>query len=387
MNNQPPVGTDFANLLISGTVVIVFIAAIWYLVRKAGKNNLTVGQHLNRIFMREESTILIMLIGGMNIMEALVAASIHPQGGSQVNPVARFAMHLMFGFAGAFCAINAPKKIMEFFKDFHYFFALIDKDPKKSKKPKPIIPIIDLLLGLGLLLVSIGLPYANVMIMSTGLGEQEKFRTACWQLLPWIQNHELGISNINYSAMDDMTMVMQASFIALISHVFIAILDGLFAVYERYKYDLHEQDEARTKKGYNMAETAAAGTSTNNPAKPAETGAAGSKPKPAADDPHATQLKYILGFLDLANRDDAHTYYTRALSVMVENVGEASAAMSGNIVTFYNKCKKYNEEDVKDISYTKADLERMKGELGKDIRAFFRDSPKNGGFGMEIVKK
>jgi hypothetical protein len=378
---QQQQGADFANLLISATVVIIFVGSIWYLIRKANKNNLTVGQHLNRIFMREESTILIMLIGGMNIMEALVAASIHPQGGSQVNPVARFAMHLMFGLAGAFCAINAPKKIMEFFKDTTYFFGVVDvKNPKNNRKAKPIIPIIDLLLGLGLLTVSIGLPYGNVLIMSTGLGEADKFHLAIMQLRPWFNNASVGITDPTYSATEHMTMIMQASWIALIAHVFIAVLDGLFALYERNKYDLDKQEEERTRKGYGIESEP---QKSDIDKKITEKG----EKKSEAQKQQSVQLTYLFNFLDIKDQDKKHTYFEAVMKAMADNVGQVSAGMSGSLTEWYDKIVNFNDVVSKDAQYSTEDLKRQREELKVDLLQFFRDKPKDGGFGIDIAKK
>lgn len=378
-------GADFANLLISGTVVILFIGFIWYLIRKANQNKLTVGQHLNRIFMREESTILIMLIGGMNIMEALVAASIHPQGGSQVNPVARFAMHLMFGLAGAFCAINAPKKIMEFFKDWDYFFKVVDaKNPKNNRNAKPMIPLIDIILGLGLLSVSIGLPYANVLIMATGLGEANIFHIACLQLQPWFNNAKIGIADSAYSASEHMSMIMLASFVALIAHVIIAILDGFYALYERNKYDLDVQEEKRSREAYKGPEEVKKTGSTIDEKinKNAE-----EKKEKENNKQESLQLSYLLNFLDIKNQDTKKTYYDKAFKVLAENVGPKGANISGMMMDMYTKAKLFIEDTSKDAQYSTEDLKRKKDEVKEDIREFFRTSPSDGGFGFDVVSK
>ena len=375
---------DIANALISLVVLIAFVTIIYKVSQNASSKKLTLGQFLNHYFMRNETSIILGLVVLMNIMESTVASAIHQAGKTDVNPIARALMHLSFGTISAVCAINAPKKFMEFGKLI--FLQKNDKGVYLDSKGKVVysrgsLMAITFLIGLMLSFLAIILPYWNVRIMATGLGEQSLFDIAVMQIFPWNKNFAMGLPP-NYKAVDLMSMYMQASFYALQAHLLLTVADGLYALYDFLKYRVDSAIEDIESEAYNALygkkpDAKSAGAENKPPVTPPP--AQGSEQNPL-NTTHSKTLTKILEILSIssANRAAALAMFKDAFSRQTQEDIVSVSSVLTEFITAYESLK------AQKTSMGGALFDNNMQDLRLQIREALKRTPKEGGLAIDL---
>lgn len=303
---------DIVNLIISGTLLAMFSYMFYRISSNASNSKLTIGQWLNVYFNRNDTSVILILVCLANIMESLVASSIHKPGEYQINPIARTLMHSSFGFISIVASINAPKKLIE----------LVMVLQENGTKEKPVRfrwlrAFFLLMTFLLLLFLSFVLPYWNVRIMANGLNESKIFDMAINQLNPWFKGYKYGIPT-TYHAIDEMSMYMLASYYALLAHYGLSILDSCYALNERLKYGIDQAEEMHDKKAFSellktdeVKPDAKPGDKKTPPVTPSPAKDAGKEVPPSAPDAPTTpaepdkglaKLREILKFFNLSQQ-------------------------------------------------------------------------------------
>jgi hypothetical protein len=186
--------SDFSLVTVLGlaTIVGIFIA-VWYLKTREVNKGLKAGEVINKYFIEERVFIAIAFVIGMNIAEALTAASISHVGEAPFNQVARFLSHMGIAAMGIMCAIYVP-------------ILLKDLGVVKDKMS-------NLFLLIMMIFGSFFFPFINIVLISGSLKVTPlvvaflRGSSTAWNMLPGIMQVTLGLSA---------------------SHLFAIFLDGLF---------------------------------------------------------------------------------------------------------------------------------------------------------------
>lgn len=212
---------NYSFVMIIGSVLL--IALFWFSRKALEKNpNMTFGDVINKIFVREKVSIFLIALGIINLTEGIMAASITPLGEVPVNPLARVLSHLMISIVSIVFGINTSIIAHKIFK------------PKAEKRA------LGFALFLGYLLASILLPYANLALIANGLKQTAFLNYFILGLNPFNNMAEyyysLGLGYA-YSPWDNMQYVLAVSITLTGVHYFLTFLDGMHTVYDS-KFEL-----------------------------------------------------------------------------------------------------------------------------------------------------
>lgn len=176
---------------------LLMILAIGFWIFSLYKKNpeMTLGEILNKIFLRQKISVFVLTLIFINIAEAIWAASITPVGEIQINPLARIMTHGSVSLVAITCGIYLPSAIRTMLmvkgKEFAQMFVVF----------------------IGVFIGAMGLPYLNALLISGGLKET---------------HHLAKILNGNFTVgFMHMSYAMQATVVALIAHYFFVMLDGI----------------------------------------------------------------------------------------------------------------------------------------------------------------
>jgi hypothetical protein len=190
-----------------GLGTLVALGFILYTIKKSNPNA-SLGDLINILLLREKVTIFIVGAIVANFAEGLMAASIHPVGEQQVNPLARYLVHTTISLVGIVCMLYLPNllKVMA-----------SEKDASRRKGMY--------LLALSLLIGAVMFPFLNLLVMAGGLKEVDYL---IWMLRFW---HPAG----GLYSFEQMSYVLQGSVAATFAHFFLMFIDGLFVVTSTHK--------------------------------------------------------------------------------------------------------------------------------------------------------
>ena len=357
---------DPQTLILSVITLLLLAGAIYGISSGAKKKNLTIGQFINTLFLREESTFVVALIFCLSIGEGMVAGSIVPPTEAGGNPLARMFLHIVFSVTGGIFGVLAMKKLVEAItmifgtKRYHWVFT-----------------IVAFLLSVSLVGASLLLPYINVDIMSSGLGENQLFHIALAQWMPWYDHIDWHVPE-DFNPIDKMSMYMKASYWALIVHYCISFIDGLYAVYEHYKFGVDKIVDAKTKKAFDdMSKEAGV---TDDVKKDNKDEKKPDDKKPSNDVGYLKAVKEVIDFLGLTNKDSANKMVVDA---MQSKTGEDVAHMSAILTQFTDSIKNL---DKKKPSLSPSIYQAQVKELQKKITEKFSAALSDGGFEIALPK-
>jgi hypothetical protein len=205
--------SDFGLVTVLGlaTIVGIFIA-VWYLKTREVNKGLKAGEVINKYFIEERVFIAIAFVIGMNIAEALTAASISHVGEAPFNQVARFLSHMGIAAMGIMCAIYVPILL----KDLGVV----------ADKMSNLFLLIMMIFG------SFFFPFINIVLISGSLKVTPlvvaflQGSATAWNMLPGIMQVTLGLSA---------------------SHLFAIFLDGLFILTKHSRLTTEKPKEDKPK--------------------------------------------------------------------------------------------------------------------------------------------
>ena len=201
-----------------GTITLVGLAILaglvgWVAWLKWKNPDITVGEVINILVLKEKVSIFIFGNIIVNLASAIVAASIHPQGEAEINTLARLLVHGSISVAAIVCNIIWPVLVILVSEE-------ISNQRKKDKKKDRSYTKAGGLIFLTIVLAfgSVGFPLLNLSIIAGGLREVDK--------LYCLLNYCQGYGGIY--AFQQMTYIMQAEVGAMIAHYFLAAVDALW---------------------------------------------------------------------------------------------------------------------------------------------------------------
>ena len=248
--------TDLLNqygmLILSGITIVVLGWLVVIMMREAERKNTTLGEVINAHFLKQFETWLIIVIITLWVTESLIAASIHPLGPNgqptmQINSVARFMSHFGTALVGILMVVAFPKILLEFIESFG---KLQGKSIRKISEWG--FPAFYVLINLGMMFfvawATIRLPFYNIELIGRGLNELHNVEFAWYEMTrPWtkIDYPRLGLPS-DYNPWAQMSFQMFASFLILLCHYVISIMDSLI-ILKKLVHEKIEKTGARTR--------------------------------------------------------------------------------------------------------------------------------------------
>jgi len=218
---QSNVSQELINILGGNTLWAILLSLVTFfgagfMAYKIKKKHpkATFGDIVNFFILREKISAKIIILFLINIAEAAVAASIHPPGQQDPNPVGRFALHLTIAMAGIFCGIYA----------FNLMHILAKKSRSFVKDKKYFKLTILVVLTISVFSAAAYFPYLNVMLIANGVNQT----AICAAFF------DVSISDPlpNWEHFKYMKYILASSCAAVIAHYVLLIIDGLYLLYE-----------------------------------------------------------------------------------------------------------------------------------------------------------
>lgn len=216
------------SLLILATAAFAFYRmAMQVKKRREGDAEYSIGDYINDTLLREQSTFVVFVLFMINIAEGILSASIHPPHETQINPIARFFTHISVALVGILAAVNFAKLCINFLS--HSLFVT-----ERITRNKPWNWIKLLIQGLLVYVVgylAVKLPYWNLSIIATGLGQMNLAEMAFYNTFSFsgsVDFTQYGYDP-DFNPFADMSFQMRASWILVLCHYALAIYDSLLA--------------------------------------------------------------------------------------------------------------------------------------------------------------
>lgn len=337
----------YLGIVILGLMII--IAVIWWIKTLLKNNpNMTIGDLLNVMFMREKLSIFILGAIFLNLVEGFTAASITPIGEAAANPLARILSHTIISIAGITCGLALPST----------FFILFEK---------PKFWAWHFLIFIGSLFGTFYLPWVNLSLIANGLKQTQVLHLYVMDLFPWNNMQNVyarlrlqGIKvPINFNPIDAMPYILAVAVKVTWVHYFLTNLDGAHLILKNKMDAAAKKDNKDDKK---------------NPVDYAK--------DYVKDDPIKALIKfYSNGSLTTKEEE---TYIRLAHQSHDSMETRAKAAVSSKNATYIDMIKSF-EKDYKNSSAE--DKKKRKIEIREDIRTFFGASKQKGeGYGLTLAK-
>ena len=224
---------DDNAMLLMGVVVfggLIFI--ITRMFKEAARRKINIGQVLNEHFVSEHETWIMFTVIGLWITESLIAASIHPIVNGveeqQINAVARFFSHFITALVGIVMVTFMPKVIISLVESFGIVLS------SKGNKKRMGLGIVYIITYFGLFLIvgyaTVRIPLFNIELIAAGLGNLDQLNYAWWELFGKdVDYQRLGLPE-NYDPVRAMSFQMFASWIILLCHYLISLIDAIIVL-------------------------------------------------------------------------------------------------------------------------------------------------------------
>lgn len=238
----------FGSLLILGAAALTF----WRMAkqvkkRQEGDSEYSIGDYINDTLLKEQSTFVVFVLFMINIAEGILSASIHPPHEMQINPIARFFTHVSIALVGILAAVNFAKACIDF---FHHMFFITEKITVR-KVWNWIYALILACVASVIGWLAIYLPYWNLSIIATGLGQMNLAEMAFYNT--FAVGGQIDFTQYGYEAdfnpFANMSFQMRASWILVLCHYALGIYDSLLAVRTWVKQKIRPIRSADEKMG------------------------------------------------------------------------------------------------------------------------------------------
>lgn len=216
--------------VIGSILAFAMLAGLFYWkdqsLKKQGK---TWQEYINNEILDSHVLGMLVLIVAVNLSEGVLAASIEGAGeGHNVNGIARFFAHISISSVSAMLMISAPLQLVKALQ-------AVGQSTKAKKNVQGLVftkAILELLLFVATFGVAIYLPYANYTVIASGLGELEIAQLAFYELMPVFDGRAIKLASgygATYRPLDNMSYTMYASYILMLVHYVVTMLDGMYA--------------------------------------------------------------------------------------------------------------------------------------------------------------
>lgn len=334
----PQVSLDFVTLLGLFSVLSFVGWAVWV---KRKNPTLTFGDIINKIFLIEKVTIFVSALIFIGFSEAVMAASIRPEGEFPINGLARFFGH---------CSIQLPAVVCGI------YFSILLPMIFQAIRDRELVWVNRTILAIVMLVGAVALPWANALLITGGLGEAHLF--------------SLFMRSWDWRIFNSMTYVSKAATIMLVGHYFLTFIDGMMVA-------LGEKDDMR--KALEESMKGKDGRDINEKINDKDEK---SKKQQIKDLPDA--VKYLLKRAGYEEGKDLEGMLGNATKV-IDNLksDQAKANLAGKVSGIYKRIKEFDKGDHSD-----SEKKKQNEKFRKQISSLFSGSPKNGnGFGLNLKKK
>lgn len=379
---------------LTGLIMLALIILIaWRVTRYLSKSNITLGDYLNKNFIREQPTYIVVALIGFCLAEAFLASAIQVEA-EFISPIARTIAHFFIGYIGIVIIIGTPRAASEMAKSWAAFkFKNKKRDPATKKlvlDSNGMVQLIDPLnqekigyffISLVGFLIMIGLdifvPYTALMIIAVGLQKHFEAQMAFLELfVPWFDATkyciEKGIIEAGeiWNTKERMGYTLYASFQVFIFHIFLGFFDGVIALQKEMSSNIELKSKAKNvQKNINDR---------------------GKADKVSADDIQlalediSQPIELLIKYTEVGKNDNWITkkvdHFTEKFYDTVTYPTQAQANLTSRIVKLANKAVQL-EADPNDVAYAS-----KKSVLQREILQLFKTSPTNGnGFGEELT--
>lgn len=219
---------EYGIFIMSSIAVIILGLILVRMFKEAARTGKTIGKVIHEHFIAEFDSWIMIVMVLLWVTESLIAASIHPISAdgtpeTQINAVARFLSHFGTAMVGILMVIYFPRVLMDFIQSFVPLFGALKKE--LPMKIFHIMVTLLLLLFVGYAIIRI--PYYNIELIARGLGDSQNVDFAWWEM--WgrdVDYTRFGLPP-DYNPLQEMQFQMRASYILLMSHYLLAIIDAI----------------------------------------------------------------------------------------------------------------------------------------------------------------
>ena len=218
-----PIVFDQNNLFLT-VLGISTLAGVYFFMRYQFKQHpkMKAGAIINKLIIENRESVILFLAALANFFEAVVSASIHPEGQPPINSFARFGAHTVIAFIAITCALYFG----QFARSWLQSWLTIGKDPFRF--------FIRLVLVILTLAGTLAAPIANLFIVANGTGEIDN----CIYLIMELRHSDAWMEAyyqyyglpIDYNPFKSMTYVMGASVIMTGAHYLLILIDSAIAL-------------------------------------------------------------------------------------------------------------------------------------------------------------
>lgn len=352
--------TSTTILLLGLGTLLAFGAWAYYLVKREKK---PFGEIFNVMLVHQNESILVAVTLLIFFAEAVLAATVHPPGEIPPPPFARFISHLAISIVGITANVTLMKQFARVFEP------KIDAVSRFAR----------VLLTGSLFLMATGIPLANCVLISAGLGQDLKLELFLMSWNPFVTSYELsaviqkfGGDPTQYRPWAAMSYAMKTTVVMTVLHTWVGVIMGLYnlASQERRKEVMSNpyapKDEKKDdKKDKKTDEEKRKEREERKEYEPME----GEK---RADEESESNLIYLLRRMRYEGSD---------LDKMVKLASKAhySMANSGERIRFAARIAAMRDEcetfDKKKGSLGEAEKSAQAAVLRKKIRVLFESSP------------
>lgn len=227
------------DLIIISLLVGIMIMAVYYVYKRINDSakalNMNLADYINDNIISEMGSLILLCLVLLNVGEGVVAASTHRPEELPLSPAVRILIHVSLALISIFFMLYLPNLIKDWLGEFEKGYKN-NRDSKSISESvrKIIIGIPLIILGL---LVAVGVPYINLIIISKGLSQSDY--DAAIAAFDFIITYPLPDTWSSYDHPDgalwiyleDMSKTMSSSFMIVLSHYFVTIFESLLHIY------------------------------------------------------------------------------------------------------------------------------------------------------------
>lgn len=343
MDNQ-----DVQTVVNSYSMIIILslamvIALIWWASATMKKHpEMTFGDMMNAMLIKQKLSIFIISVILLNISEAIMAASITPLGETPINPLARLLSHSMVALVSILCGLKMPTSFKEIFN---------------SEKRIAVSVFIFILTVVG----TFTLPYINVYLIASGLKQMQLLNLYTLSLNP-LNNMPAYYQSIGlpaqFSPLGAMQYPMVVSVAIYYVHVFLVVLDGAYIIHNKPKPKTIEVKDGKKSD---------------------------TDKKPESEKSQDPIRKLINRYSNNNLAQDVVDSKIKQAHAIHDGLNAVNKSkLSSNIASMMNKVEQF-DRDSSNLSSDEKKEAKLK--LRKEIRDFFAQSTKDGaGFGITLPK-
>lgn len=370
------------NLYTNNTVLVfgvLTLALLGYWYYKAQKKNpdLDFGPLMATTMVSKHETFFMILIFAEYLFAAMVAATRHVPGSTEIemSPIGRIGMHVVIAFAGTIAQFTLARDVAVQFT--------------KMGIGERIGNIITLFI---ICLVAFGVPYANLMLIASAGGESLAFDLWFYSLNPFVSDSTIAAKNMelglppNYRPWQNLSSAMHVCIITtLLSHYALAFVEALRTIsspvrrkilMDRVKAEQVVPADVKPVKPIDPNKAQAANSSGSTPDKVKEI------------EPNAKYLLRRIGYTDDAKITNLVKQIQTAI---VNNHGQGDDKQKIQLKLAYRMAQLKLHAETLDKS-NDTDKSAKKKQLEEDIRTFFTANNKEPdlekrGLGLTIKAK